>query len=398
VEDKKKDPARKPKEIAPVQETSKPPTSKPPEMPADVRDRTHPGYLADLAGVHLRYGAAERALPLFQRALQHAKSDHIKGRIYSLLGSHYQARQDWAAAAKQYESLMGLAVHPAQKANAAMVLSRMYQKLEKPGQAERVLHALCRQRDDPKAGNMKWIRRNALKELGRMWKDKPAKLDQLIRETEAAVERDPRDEGALEQLAEIYSSLRRNPKKAAAVYERLRDLHPDDLRILQHLAGLYQQSQRLPKALEVLRVLHANSIKGIKSHYAFEIARLMIMMGQKEEALAWAGEHLAKGADDPSRLALLASFYERADMRVEAENALKKALEKAQTDLQRATFRLRIAEAQSKRKEYVEAEKNIRAAIKLASKHRGTLARARSALVDLYRAQDRLDELKVEEK
>src|SRR5258708_40320516 len=70
---------------------------------SDVKDMTNPTYLMDLAMVHLRYGALERAEPLLRTALEQSQDPRQKQQIISSLGTLLQRKGDWKGMAEMSE-------------------------------------------------------------------------------------------------------------------------------------------------------------------------------------------------------------------------------------------------------------------------------------------------------
>ena len=356
---------------------------------------TNASYLLDLAQVHLRYNALDRAEEMLKKALAGVKTPDEKARVNYQLGALFQQRRDWKSAAASYEEALTSVTNPAQKGQYAVALSDAYTQAGEIDKAEKVLTEIA-SADGPPRPEDAWVKNMAWQRLLSVWQRQEGKLEKVSAELEAQLAKDPQNMVALEHLSEIYSGARRDAKKAIVVLEKLSEKKPADNSLQTRLASMYQEDKQFDKAIAIHQKLMASDPKGVGQFSSLQVAQILLQSGKKDEALAWVKEHLAKDASTPGSVSMLEMFYEQAGMLEEAEDALSKMAAQAQSGPQKADYLLRLADLARRRKDYVKAEKEIRGVISTFKDEKNTLARANSALVRLFEEQGKMGELKLD--
>ena len=186
---------------------------------------TNPGYLIELANVHMRYGALDRAEPLLRAALEKAK-DQQKQQAYQTLGSVLQRKGDWKGVAELYEAAVEASTTPPERGRNSIQLADAYIHNNEQDKAEKIILDIPPMpKDHPED---QWISQTAFRLLTQIWQSKPGRVDQYITEAEAALAKTPDDPTTLDRLAEVYSSVKRDPAKALPYLEKLSTIRPED--------------------------------------------------------------------------------------------------------------------------------------------------------------------------
>ena len=364
----------------------------PREVPADIRDMTNFNYVLDMAQVHLRYGALERAEELLRKAQTNAKNDEEKSRVNASLGSLLEQKQDLKGAASAYEAAIGATQNEALRAQFSIVLAGVYTQQGESEKAEKIYRETYKGALGSKSmPENAWAKNVAWQGLMGVWQKQPAKLEQAVAEAEDTVAKDPKDKAALEHLGELYVAMKSPPAKTATVYEKLLELNPADLNAQSRLSNLYRESKQYEKAIAVQKMLLATDPKGLGQSAVYQVAQLLLESSKKDDAVAWMKEH---ANDSPSGTSSLEMFYEQAGMPAEAEDVLLTQAEQA-TGPQKSELLLRAADLARQRKEYKKAEERIRAVLKDAKDDKPILTRANTMLIRLFEEQGRIGELKL---
>jgi len=351
-----------------------------PEMTPAVKEMSDPRYLLDLAQVHLRYNALDRAEELLKKAQPLAKEPDVKTQIGFALGTLLQRKQDYKGAAASIEEVIGQATNLSMRAQYTLILADVYTQDGDPSKAEKSLNDLVTAVGTSNKPEEQWIRSAVNNRLTSIWQNQPGKIDQMVAAAEEAVAKDPNNADALNRLGDLYnSSGKRDPVKAAAVYEKLLALKPNDVSLLLRQASAFQETRQFDKAIEVHQKLLKLDPKGVGQSSNYQIAQLMLQSGKKDEAVKWAKEHMAPDNSSPYNAMMMASFLEHAGMNAEAEEAYVKLRETAQAP-QKAEYSLRLAEFARRRKDYKKAEEELERVLKENPDEKNVAARANAAL------------------
>ena len=349
----------------------------------------NPGYLADIAQVHLNYKFPERAELYARKAAEALKPSTDKPttiRVRMLLAQVLDGNGDAKGSGEQFAAAAELA-EPVTRSQLLLQYARLKVKdkdfagaLKVLTDAEQTLKAL---NEPNKAALLREVRRQET-ELARQ---DAGILDSMVAGAEAALKADPNDIAALERLSEIYSTVKLSPEKALPIQEKLAALQPNSVEVLSRLSTVYQQTNQIDKALDVSKKLVAAAPKEQKSGFAFQSAALLLQGGHKDEAKKFMEE--AVGAEPSSHeLNLLASIYEQAGDVDKADATLKKAAEHPQAQPSDKTLiNIRRANICRVKKDYAGAETMLRAVMTDAAVDKNMQNYARTILTQLYREQ-----------
>ncbi|MCZ7649439.1 MAG: hypothetical protein M5U26_29980 [Planctomycetota bacterium] len=367
-----------------------------PPLPEDVLNETNSHYLMDLADIHQRYNALERAEALLKRAVEGAKTEQDKSQAFSKLAGVLERMQDWKGSMELYEKVMAAEADPAQKANYGMRLANLYQKLEEHEKAEKLLVELSELKPAEGGQNLEWVKRMAEDRLLTVWQKQPGRLETVIKECDERLAKDPKDAAALDRLSRIYTSAQRDNVKAAEALEKLVALQPEDKELKDRLAAVYQANQQIDKALELYKQMLAGADPQVASRYAYKAGLMLARADRKDEGVALVKEHMDTKDANTATLTMLSSFYMQAQMPEEAESIYLKLAEQAKAPAQRADYLLRVADMAKQAKNYDKAEQQLRAILEQFKEDKGVKARANRALIQLYEQQGKVGELNLE--
>jgi len=326
-----------------------------PELP-DVKDMTNPAYLLGLAGIHLQFGAIDRAEPLLKTALEKSKDPNQKLAITQALGQCLERKGDNKGAAEQFESAYNGATNPSEKAQLGLALAGTYLRLGDADKAQSI--ALEVAKPDKARFDEPNIQQNVLHTLTEIWQAKPALLDAYLADAEAALAKEPNDTVLLQRLSDIYSNVKHDPVKAASYSERIAAAHPDDKMAQYRLAASYQQSKQFDKAIDLYKKLMAapGERKDEVRSQAFQVGMMMLQAGKKDDAVAWIKDNYVKDMTLSRDYSMVSMFYEQAGMNAEAEESLNKQAELAKAPDEKVDAKLRIADMAFRKKDYDKAE------------------------------------------
>jgi len=326
-----------------------------PELP-DVKDMTNPAYLLGLAGIHLQFGAIDRAEPLLRTALEKTKDANQKLAITQALGLCLERKGDNKGAAEQFESAYNASTNPSEKAQLGLSLAGTYLRTGDADKAQSI--ALDVAKPDKARLDEPYIQQNVLHTLTEIWQAKPALLDAYLADAEAALAKDPSDTVLLQRLSDIYSNVKHDPVKAASYSERIAAAHPDDKMAQYRLAASYQQSKQFDKAIDLYKKLMAapGERKDEVRSQAFQVGMMMLQAGKKDDAVAWIKDNYVKDMTLSRDYSMVSMFYEQAGMNAEAEESLTKQAELAKAPDEKVDAKLRIADMAFRKKDYDKAE------------------------------------------
>jgi tetratricopeptide (TPR) repeat protein len=373
---------------------------KPPyEVPADIREMTNPAYLTELAQTHLNFGDTDRAEPLLRKVIERpgteAQAPQLKSRAITLLAQLLERKNDYKGAAANYELAVNNATDPFEKARYTLNLATAYEQMNEFDKAAELIEqaaAIAKTSDNPSAT---WLKRDANRRSVDMMRRVPARADAGIKSAEEALAKNPKDEAALERLAEIYTSVKTDNVKALQYYEQLATLRPNTPEVLLRLSSLYQQNKMPEKAIETSRKLMDSAPKEQQSNYAYQVAMQMSYAGKKDEAIKFYEGVVGKEPAVDRQAMMLAMLYEQNNQGEQAEKMLKAAAASAKTPEEKASLLTRAAECARRRKDYVGAEQQLRAIYSEFKDNKMARERARGMLMQLYREQGKKDEPKL---
>ncbi|MCY3020536.1 MAG: tetratricopeptide repeat protein [Planctomycetota bacterium] len=357
-----------------------------PETPADIRDMTNPRYLLELAQVHSRFNALDRAEELLRKAQPLEKEQEVRAQIALAMSTLLQRKQDYKGATASLEEAVSLFQNATMRSQYTMVLADLYSQQQDYAKAEKTLSDLAEAISGAKARpEDAWLLNQRLVSL---WQRQEGKIEKMTAAAEEALAKDPQNTAALERLASLYSAGARDPAKAVAVYEKLVQQKPNDPNILNRLASAYQEAKQYDKAIEVHQKLLASDPNGRGQSSVYQIAQLLLQSGKKDEAVKWAKEKMTGDSKSPYGVLTLANIYEKAGMLAEAEDGYRKMRELAQDPQQKAEYTLRIADFARQQKNYKKAEEELQQLLKQDfPENRGFAMRANAMLAQVMREQ-----------
>jgi tetratricopeptide (TPR) repeat protein len=326
------------------------------EIPADLKDITNPDYLMDLAQVHLRYNAFDRAEPLFRFVSEKGKEGQQKMAAHEALSTLLQKKNDLKGALAELEAAVASAATPFDKLRISLTLGQQYIRASDWDNAEKALLEVSTA--DAGVPNGRWLQQSALSLLPQVWKNKPGRADEFIQQAEAALEKAPNDPALLDRVSELYSSVKHDYAKAAELTEKLLPLRPDDRAVQYKLAALYQQSRQFDKAVDLAKkMMTAPNISKDDAHsQMYQVGNLLMQAGKKDEAVAWMKDNFAKDATTGRDYWMLGMFYEQAGLQAESEQALLKDSELAKTPNEKADATVLLAEFALRHRDLPKAE------------------------------------------
>jgi tetratricopeptide (TPR) repeat protein len=378
----------------------KPPQKPAHEVPADIREMTNPSYLTELAQTHLNFGDTDRAEPLLRKVIERPAADaqgqQLKNRAITLLAQLLERKNDFKGAAENYDLAAKSATDPIEKARYTLNLATAHEHMNDLDSAAAMIDqasAIVKTSDNPSAA---WIRRDINRRSVDIMRRVPARAEAGIKSAEEALAKNPKDENALERLADIYTSVKTDNTKALHYYEQLAAVRPNSPETLMRLSNLYQQTKQPEKAIETSRKLMESAPKEQQSNYAYQVAMQMSYAGKKDEAIKFYEEVVGKEPASDRHAMLLATLYEQNNQGEQAEKMLRAAAANAKTPEEKANLLSRAADSARRRKDYAGAEQQFRAIYAEFKDHKMVRERARAMLQQLHKEQGKTDELKLD--
>ena len=324
--------------------------------PAETADpQSNPAYLIEIAQVNLRYGVMDQVEPLLKKAMEKATPAQ-KLQAIQILADVAARKNDFAGAAKQMEEAVAGLPEGTLRMNAALRLAEFYQQAKNNDAAEKVLVDLSKQLANNTQNTDKWLAQEVQRRLLQLWANTPGKLESVLKESEAAIAANPKDEAALNRLAEVYAGFKPDAAKAVDVLEKLSALHPDNADLKTRLAAAYRQNKQFDKAIELFKQQMGGKSKFQVRQAAFEIGQAYLQSGKKDEAVSWMKENFDKPDATNDDLNMLSGFYLIAQMPEASEDVLAKALIISRTPDEKASILLRLANSAVRRKDTAKAQ------------------------------------------
>ena len=348
--------------------------------PSDT-EITDPAYLAELAQVHIRYNSLDRAAVLLRASIEKGKDPVQTQQASSTLAEILQRKGDFKAAAVFYEQSLKSVSNPGERAVLQMALAEDYIQVKEFEKAEALLLAATAPGNDSPLGPNQWQRQHAYSNLIQIWRQQPGRLEKAIEDAEQVLVQKPNDTATLERLAEIYTTAKIDPAKAAQNYEKLLALHPSDQALQRKVMALYQQAGQIDKLADMgKKRIAAAPNKDEARMQALQTAQSMLRSGKKDDTARWLKENYSIESASSRDYSNLGGFYEQAGLDVEAEAALSKAIELGANREERAEGALRLAECKIRRNENGMAEELLNGVLKENGGNPGLMARANAAL------------------
>lgn len=262
-----------------------------PQAPHLLRalSRWAPAFLLVLAA---RTGAAEGTYQTADEA-------------YGAGAVHYNAR-NFAASRAPFEAALKLAPDDAFRVKAYEALMAAYRQDAAPDKMIEACEFIIGHTDQPAKQSL--ARRDLLGYL-----QEHGKIDEYIARQDAALQRDPQQRLALFMLSEIYSQVKRDPQRAAAMTERLAAVDrasgkPQDIRRTAQLAQQYVKAGKAADGAALYEEIAPQDTKLAAWHWK-EAAVARLAADQKDKALADAKQSLAAAPE--ARSDLLVHYWRR---------------------------------------------------------------------------------------
>ncbi len=354
-------------------------------VPARPRRIEGGTYYYELAEVHKRYGVYDKAAEMLKMAIEKEPDASKKMRYYESLGEVYRLQGEPKGATDQIKNALEGAKTVEEKCRYNSILGRMYEQAGDIEGAKKAYEFVIANstRDAEK--------RNAQLSLFRLYQS-AGEMDKVIADLEKKLEQKPEDEDALETLAQIFTSVVREPSRAVSVYERLSRLKPKDTSVLNRLVYLYQMNKEYEKAAEVYqRVIEASPPRN-RNYYYQHVSRMYMLAGKKDEAMQWAEKSLSEGSVSPYTYVSIAQLYLQNNLAEKALGLYEKAIAASQRPMEKHQVSLRFADIFAQNNKEEKAEELYKYVLKEATVP-FLKSQARSKLVSLYRKQGKTKEI-----
>jgi len=315
--------------------------------------------LMDLAEVYQRHKQPEKALELYQQALDKVTHDYDKSRVHMAIGRIESRLNHKEAALQHMEKALELAPAEGPKSE---VYPELLGLLMREGQWDKA-RALAKQYADE--GGTDEDKTRADHYLIQAYEGQ-GKLADLTRELEEQLKEKPEDVALLTRLALTYDQMPRALEKAAQVYETLCRLQPDDVNAHFRLARIYEKMGDLDRAAATYRKLIETASKTEEfdpDYVRVRVAKIYASAGRKEQAMEWLNTIAETAQTDPGIVSLKADLYAELGMQDAALQCYDNALKTAERPYDKARFLFQSAELLRDNKDYDGAEKRLRAII-----------------------------------
>ena len=376
-------PAVGPPTILPERSEPPPVLPQPYRKPLPIRGGN---YYHELAEVHKKYGAYDKAIEMLEIAIEKETEPANKLRFYESLGEAYELAGKPKEAAEQIKKALASAQTLDEKCRYNTILGRTIEAAGDLEEAKKAYQFVVAN------ATRDAVKRGAQASLYRLLQ-RSGQLNSFIADLEKRLEQNPADQQALESLAEIYNSVVRDPASALRAYERLARLNPKDTATLNRLVYLYQVNKEYEKAAEVYQKIIEASPPVNRNYYYQHVSRMYMLAGKKDEAVQWAEKSLSEGGTRPYNYLSVAQVYLQNNMVEEALQLYSKADEACQSPIEKHQLAVRFADLFARSGKEDKAEELYKLVLQ-----EGTVeslkAQARSKLISLYRQQGKEDEIK----
>lgn len=359
-----------------------------PLFPATPPDSSDPEYLVEIAQVHMRHRAFDKAIPLLHQAAGLLQESQFQRQVRSMLFECLLRTQDYGGAESIGERFLDDASSDEERVQSAVKLAHLHALRKDFDGAERVL------REAESTAQNKQARAEIRQALLRVWQQQPGRMQEVASDLERKVAQDASDTQTLSLLGTIYVRFQRDYQKAKAVYEKLAAHEPEDTQIQHQLISIYQRTEDYAKARAVYEGLLERYPENADAMH-FQIASLFVKSGRGDDAVDYARLHLAADDATPDQLRLLSKVCENAGRLREAAQTLQTAEGKEPDAAERAGLQLNRVDLLMRQQKYEEAEVVIHGLLDSSPDDVSTQARAKSALVRLYQIQGRTHELSI---
>jgi tetratricopeptide (TPR) repeat protein len=323
-----------------------------PQTPPFEDPHTHPGYLLELAQVHFRYGLTDEGVAVLEKMKETATPDQ-KFEAARLRSQPLLQKRDIAGAVKVLEPAISALPEGSARAQALLHLANLYQQNNANDAAEKALLEAGKQPQEEQY--KKPFAQMVQQQLLQLWSAMPGRLEKETQAAQAALDADPKDDAALERLAEIYTRFSQNPVKAIEIFEKQVALNPSQ-ESQQRLAEAYRNGKQYDKAIELYRKIMSTQPTQQALSSVTQIGYLLLQSGKKDDAVAWMIENFGKPAATIDECNMLGNFYQSALMPEASEETFLKASALGRSPEEKAGILLRIVNSKMQRKEHAKAE------------------------------------------
>jgi len=347
-------------------------------------------YYYELADVHKRYGVYDKAIEMLTTAIEKETDPSSKARYYESLTEVYQMKGQLKEAAEQLKNALAGAQTVEEKSRYNIILGQLSEQAGDTESAKKAYEFVVANatRDADK--------RSAQLSLYRLVQ-KSGELEKVIADLEKRIQDKPDDEQALDNLAQIFNWVVREPSRSLPVYERLAKLKPKDTTILNRLVFLYQSNKEYEKAAEVYQRIVEASPSQNKGYYYQHISRMYMMAGKKEEATQWAEKSLSEKGAGPYTYISVAQIYLQNGLPEKAMELYERGMAACPRPVEKHRSALRFADLLVRHNMEPKAEELYKFVLKEAESP-PLKSEARSKLIELYRKQGKTAEIQALEK
>ena len=313
--------------------------------------------LMELAEVYQRHKQYEKALDLYNQALEKTTHDYDKSRIHMAIGRIESRLKHNEAALEHMHKALELAPAEGPKSE---VYPELLGLLMRQGQWDKA-RTLAKQYAD-EAGSEE-DRTRADHYLIQTYEGQ-GKLAELAGELQEQLKQKPEDVTLLTRLALAYDQMPQARDKAVQVYETLCRLRPDDVSAHFRLARIYEKMGDLDHAARVYGKLieTARETEEFNPDYVrLRVAKVYADAGRKEQAMEWLKTISETAKTDPGIVSLKADLYVQLGMQEAALRCYDDALKVAERPYDKARFLFQSAELLRNNKDFDGAEKRLKA-------------------------------------
>ena len=303
-------------------------------------------YLAAQAGVHLRFGHPDRAIPLLNQAIALAPdSPELTQWRMSLASACIQAGQE----TKGIDILRELKASENSVAAslAGMSMGRHY---ESKGLTDKAIEAY---EDVALHADGKFQRAAASRHIARILRD-ARDAGPYLERYEALLAENPQDLNALRLAAAVYAAIGKEPVATLDLFRKLLKNNPHNGEVWVEYLCAVEAAGQIDEAVAQYQVL----MERLPNYHQFcceNLARLLQGQGKTEAAREWV-EKSAQGAErTPVVSARLGRLYLSLDMPQDSVAPLQEAVEGAGTEGMRASAAIDMAKALMDLERYPEA-------------------------------------------